>query len=113
MTQTSTGINQLFIPGPTNVPEVVRMAMNVLQQDQRGPEFGAFVLTTLNVLKPIFGTTATVMMFPGVGHWRVGGVAGQHPVARRPGSDGAAWTLFGAVGQDGGGIGAGCSAGRP
>ena len=48
MTQTRTGINQLFIPGPTNVPEVVRMAMNVLQQDQRGPEFGAFVLTTLN-----------------------------------------------------------------
>ena len=48
MTQSRTGINHLFNPGPTNVPDVVRMAMNVLQQDQRGPEFGAFVLTTLN-----------------------------------------------------------------
>ena len=67
MTQSRTGINHLFIPGPTNVPDVVRMAMNVLQQDQRGPEFGAFVLTTLDDLKPIFGTTATVMMFPGSG----------------------------------------------
>ena len=43
MTQTRTGINQLLIPGPTNVPEVVRMAMNVPQQDQRGPEFGASI----------------------------------------------------------------------
>lgn len=63
-----TGINHLFIPGPTNVPDVVRMAMNVPQQDQRGPEFGAFVLTILNDLKPVFGTfKATVMMFPGSG----------------------------------------------
>lgn len=63
-----TGTNHLFIPGPTNVPEAVRMAMNVPQQDQRGPEFGAFVLSILRDLKPIFGTTkATVMMIPGSG----------------------------------------------
>lgn len=63
-----TGTNHLFIPGPTNVPDVVRMAMNVPQQDQRGPEFGDFVLSIQNDLKPVFGTRdATVMMFPGSG----------------------------------------------
>ena len=63
-----TGINHLFIPGPTNVPDVVRMAMNLPQQDQRGPEFGAFVLSILHDLKPVFATTrATMMMFPGSG----------------------------------------------
>lgn len=62
------GLNHLYIPGPTNVPDTVRMAMNVPQQDQRGPEFGAFVLGVLNDLKPIFGTTkGRVMLFPGSG----------------------------------------------
>jgi alanine-glyoxylate transaminase/serine-glyoxylate transaminase/serine-pyruvate transaminase len=42
--------------------------MNVPQQDQRGPEFGGFVLSILRDLKPIFGTTrATVMLIPGSG----------------------------------------------
>jgi len=62
------GQNHLFIPGPTNVPEAVRMAMNVAQQDQRAPDFGAFVLSILNDLKPVFATqTGTVMLFPGSG----------------------------------------------
>ena len=63
-----TGINHLFIPGPTNVPEAVRMAMNVAMQDQRGPEFGAMTLGILADLKAVFRTTtATVMLFPGSG----------------------------------------------
>lgn len=62
------GLNHLYIPGPTNVPDSVRMAMNVPQQDQRGPEFGAFVLSILADLKPLFGTTkGKVMLFPGSG----------------------------------------------
>ncbi len=62
------GHNHLFIPGPTNVPEAVRMAMNQPQQDQRGPDFGAFVLGIMADLKPIFGTTrGTIMLFPGSG----------------------------------------------
>lgn len=62
------GLSHLFIPGPTNVPDTVRMAMNVPQQDQRGPEFGAFVLGILSDLKPVFGTAAgRVMLFPGSG----------------------------------------------
>ncbi len=62
-----TGTNHLFIPGPTNVPDDVRMAMNVPMQDQRGPEFGALALGIIADLKPIFGTTGPVMLFPGSG----------------------------------------------
>jgi alanine-glyoxylate transaminase/serine-glyoxylate transaminase/serine-pyruvate transaminase len=63
-----TGTNTLFIPGPTNVPEVVRRAMNVPMEDQRGPEFGGFVLGILADLKPIFRTeTGRVVLYPGSG----------------------------------------------
>ncbi len=51
-----TGTNHLFIPGPTNVPEPVRRAMNVAMEDQRGPEFGALGLGILADLKRIFRT---------------------------------------------------------
>ena len=63
-----TGINHLFIPGPTNVPDDVRMAMNVPMQDQRGPEFGAMTLGILSDLKRLFRTTrGEVLLFPGSG----------------------------------------------
>ncbi len=62
-----TGTNHLFIPGPTNVPDDVRRAMNVAQEDQRGPDFGRFVLSILDELKPVFRTTGTIMLFPGSG----------------------------------------------
>ncbi len=63
-----TGTNHLFIPGPTTVPEDVRRAMNVAQEDQRGPDFGRFVLSILDDLKTVFRTTTgTVMLFPGSG----------------------------------------------
>lgn len=65
--QFRTGTNHLFIPGPTNVPEAVRRAMNVAQEDQRGPEFGGFVLGLLRDLKPVFGTSGRVMLIPGSG----------------------------------------------
>ncbi len=63
-----TGTNHLFIPGPANVPDDVRMAMNVAMQDQRGPDFGAFTLSILADLKRVFRTsTGQVMLFPGSG----------------------------------------------
>ncbi|MDP3263338.1 MAG: aminotransferase class V-fold PLP-dependent enzyme [Tabrizicola sp.] len=63
-----TGTNHLFIPGPTTVPEDVRMAMNVAMQDQRGPEFGALTLGILADLRRVFRTTTgQVMLFPGSG----------------------------------------------
>jgi alanine-glyoxylate transaminase/serine-glyoxylate transaminase/serine-pyruvate transaminase len=63
-----TGITHLFIPGPTNVPDAVRMAMNVPMQDQRAPDFGALQLGLIADLRPVFGTAdAAVMLFPGSG----------------------------------------------
>jgi alanine-glyoxylate transaminase/serine-glyoxylate transaminase/serine-pyruvate transaminase len=63
-----TGTNHLFIPGPTNVPEPVRRAMNVAMEDQRGPEFGALGLGILADLKRIFRTEiARVILYPGSG----------------------------------------------
>ena len=63
-----TGTNHLFVPGPTNVPEPVRRAMNVAMEDQRGPEFGALTLGILADLKRVFRTeTARVILYPGSG----------------------------------------------
>ena len=59
-----TGINHLFIPGPTNVPECVRQAMNVPMQDQRAHDFGAGNLGLFSDLKKVMRTTAgTAMIF--------------------------------------------------
>lgn len=62
------GTNHLFIPGPTNVPEAVRQAMNVPMQDQRAHDFGALTLGILDDLKAVFKTAnGHVMLFPGSG----------------------------------------------
>lgn len=63
-----TGTQHLFIPGPTNVPEAVRQAMNVPMQDHRAPDFGDLTLSLFADLRKVFRTrTGTVMMFPGSG----------------------------------------------
>ncbi len=63
-----TGINHLFIPGPTNVPEVVRQAMNVPMQDMRAPDFGDLTLGLFRDLKRVLRTTTgEVLLFPGSG----------------------------------------------
>ena len=67
-----TGINHLFIPGPTNVPETVRQAMNVPMQDHRAHDFGAANMAIFRDLKTIFGTKdGHVLLFPssGTGAW--------------------------------------------
>ncbi|MGL6210177.1 MAG: pyridoxal-phosphate-dependent aminotransferase family protein [Paracoccaceae bacterium] len=63
-----TGTNHLFIPGPTNVPEAVRQAMNVPMQDQRAHDFGDLTLSLFADLKKVFKTeTGHVMLLPGSG----------------------------------------------
>lgn len=63
-----TGINHLFIPGPTNVPEPVRQAMNMPMLDHRAPDFGGPNLTLFRDLKRLFRTeTGHVLLFPGSG----------------------------------------------
>lgn len=62
-----TGQNHLFIPGPTNVPDSVRRAMNVPMQDMRAPDFGDLTLPLFEGLKKVFKTESRVFMYPGSG----------------------------------------------
>ena len=59
------GSTHLFIPGPTNIPEAVRQAMNVPMQDMRAPDFGDLTLPLFAGLKKVFKTGSRVFMFPG------------------------------------------------
>lgn len=63
-----TGNTHLFIPGPTNIPEQVRQAMNVPMQDMRAPDFGELTKPLFAGLKRVFKTEkGRVFMFPGSG----------------------------------------------
>ena len=74
MTRTSTGAGGrhfLQIPGPTNVPDRVLRAMSAPTIDHRGPEFASLALDVLQAVKPVFGTTQPVVIYPcsGTGAW--------------------------------------------
>ncbi len=58
------GRHFLQLPGPTNVPERVRRAMDRAVVDHRGPEFAELALDVLEGLKPVFGTDGAVFVFP-------------------------------------------------
>ncbi len=62
----------LFIPGPTNVPDEVRLAMDIPLEDHRAPDFPDFTLPLFGDLKRVFKTVAgQVFIFPssGTGAW--------------------------------------------
>ena len=62
----------LFIPGPTNIPDAVRMAMNLPMEDMRSPEFPKFTLPIFEDLKKVFKMRdGRVFIFPssGTGAW--------------------------------------------
>ncbi|HET9117484.1 MAG TPA: aminotransferase class V-fold PLP-dependent enzyme [Pseudonocardiaceae bacterium] len=62
----------LFVPGPTNVPDAVRRAMNVPQQDHRAPDFPELALPLFADLKKVFANeTGRIFMYPssGTGAW--------------------------------------------
>ncbi|MEL6607545.1 MAG: aminotransferase class V-fold PLP-dependent enzyme [Pseudomonadota bacterium] len=66
------GTRALFIPGPTNVPDAVRRAIDLPQQDMRAPDFASFTLPIFENLKKVFRTeTGTPVVFPssGTGLW--------------------------------------------
>jgi len=66
------GRNSLFIPGPTNMPDAVRLAMDIPLEDQRAPDFPQFTLALFSDLKKAFKTeTGQVFVFPssGTGGW--------------------------------------------
>ena len=64
--------NPVFIPGPTNIPERLRRAMNIPTSDHRSPDFKNTLLPLLEDLKQVFKTgTGEVFIFPasGTGGW--------------------------------------------
>lgn len=65
------GRHFLQIPGPTNVPERVLRAIDRATIDHRGPEFAEMARGIFNRLKPVFGTTSPVVIYPssGTGAW--------------------------------------------
>lgn len=66
------GQNPVFIPGPTNIPDTLRAAMNAQTIDHRAPDFQDVVLPIFKDLKKIFKTeSGSVITFPasGTGGW--------------------------------------------
>lgn len=64
--------NPVFIPGPTNIPDRLRAAMNMQTMDHRAPGFVETFRPVLNDTKKVFGsTTGEVLVFPasGTGGW--------------------------------------------
>lgn len=60
--------NPVFIPGPTNIPERLRHAMNVPTQDHRSPDFSNALLPVLSDTKKVFGTQdGEIIMFTASG----------------------------------------------
>ena len=66
------GFNHLFVPGPTNVPEVVRQAMNMPMEDMRSPDYPTFTHGLFVDLLKVFGNEGgRAFIFPssGTGAW--------------------------------------------
>ena len=66
------GHKHLYIPGPTNMPEVVRMAMNLPMEDMRAPDFPDLTRPIFEKVAKVFrNTTGRVFIYPssGTGAW--------------------------------------------
>ncbi|MEE9322489.1 MAG: aminotransferase class V-fold PLP-dependent enzyme [Granulosicoccus sp.] len=66
------GNRGLFVPGPTNIPESVRRALDVPMEDHRAPDLPEFTLPLFEDLKKIFKSeNGQVFLFPssGTGGW--------------------------------------------
>ncbi|GAA2095083.1 pyridoxal-phosphate-dependent aminotransferase family protein [Actinomadura alba] len=68
---THTGRHFLQIPGPTNTPDRVLRAMAAPTLDHRGPEFAELAGEVIDGIRPVFGTTRPVVIYPssGTGAW--------------------------------------------
>ncbi|MCP4319089.1 MAG: aminotransferase class V-fold PLP-dependent enzyme [Hyphomicrobiales bacterium] len=60
--------NPLFIPGPTNIPERLRRALDVPSMDHRSEKFSTMLQPLADGVKDVLKTrTGEVVMFPGSG----------------------------------------------
>lgn len=66
------GLNPVFIPGPTNIPDRLRRAIDVATMDHRAPDFASVFVPVLRDLNAVFRSeSATPVIFPasGTGGW--------------------------------------------
>lgn len=70
-TGSTSGRHYLQIPGPTNCPDEVLRAIAAPTIDHRGPEFQKLGQHILQAIRPVFGTTGPVIIYPasGTGAW--------------------------------------------
>jgi len=64
--------NPVFIPGPTNIPDVIRKACDMATLDHRSAAFGRIFAPAIAGAKAVLGTrTGQVILFPstGTGGW--------------------------------------------
>ncbi len=64
--------NPVFIPGPTNIPDVIRKACDMATLDHRSAAFGRIFAPAVAGVKKVLGTTTgEVFLFPstGTGGW--------------------------------------------
>jgi alanine-glyoxylate transaminase / serine-glyoxylate transaminase / serine-pyruvate transaminase len=68
---TATGRHFLQLPGPSNTPLPVLAAMAMPTIDHRGPDFQVLGRNVLARIRPVFGTTNPVVIYPasGTGAW--------------------------------------------
>ncbi|WP_218021263.1 pyridoxal-phosphate-dependent aminotransferase family protein [Nocardia crassostreae] len=91
------GRHFLQIPGPTNVPDRVLHAIAQPTIDHRGPDFAELTLDLMERLKPVFGTTGPVVVYPssGTGAWEAALVntlrPGDHVLAFETGHFASLW----------------------
>ncbi|WP_347266517.1 L-aspartate--glyoxylate aminotransferase BhcA [Paracoccus sp. (in: a-proteobacteria)] len=67
-----TSQNPIFIPGPTNIPEEMRKAVDMATIDHRSPVFGRMLHPALEGVKKVLKSTqAQIFLFPstGTGGW--------------------------------------------
>ena len=62
------GIKGLFVPGPTNMPDAVRGAINIPMEDHRAPDLPQFTLPLFEDIRKIFKSRdGRVFIYPGSG----------------------------------------------
>ena len=92
----------LFIPGPTNIPEAVRSAMDIRMEDMRSPNSPSSPCRCFEDVKKVFKIDERPRLhLPVVGHRRLGIGDLQHAEPRRQGSDEPLRPVLAAVGRHG------------
>ena len=93
----------LFIPGPTNIPEAVRQAMDIPMEDMRSPDFPNLRCRCSTTSRRSFkNENGRVFIFPssGTGAWEVGDDQRADP--RRQGADEPLRPVLASLGRHGG-----------